>query len=155
MLWGEDISQKRGLMKKGEKDSTEYRLNVNSFPSSHLFRGQKIGNVPIKTRSLSAFPWFLAPALCWPLCSCKEAASLKHHRKKTVVPQTMKSPAHRHLQNRQATMLAEFSTCCYSSRKNVIPAALQRFISKSHQLPKRTLTLRCPFSGAEPPGTNP
>lgn len=53
---------------------------------------------------------------------------------------------------RQATKPAEFSTCCYSSRKNVIQAALLRAISKSLQLPKRTLTLRCPLLGVESPG---
>lgn len=55
---------------------------------------------------------------------------------------------------RQATKPAEFSTCCYSSRKNVIQAALLRSISKSLQLWERTLTLRCPLLGAESPGKN-
>lgn len=77
------VSRKEGLIKEREKDAVDYRLNLNSFPTSHLFRGQKIRNVPpIKTRSLSAFPRFLDPALCWALCLRKEAASLKHHRKK-------------------------------------------------------------------------
>lgn len=81
------VSQKRGLIKKGGKDAIDQGLNLNSFPTSPHFRGQKIGNVPpIKTRSLSAFPWFSTPALCWPLCLCKEAASLKHHRKKQLSP---------------------------------------------------------------------
>ena len=113
---------------------------------------------PIKTKSLSAFPWFLA--LHWPLCLCQKAASLKHYRgkkDKTIVPPTRQwSRLHSAISNvgrRQCP--AEFSTCCYSSRKNEIPAALQRFISKSHLLPKRTLTLCCPFPEAETPGTNP
>lgn len=41
----------RGKIKR--EDSVDYRLNLNSSPTSHLSEGKKIANVtPIKTRSL-------------------------------------------------------------------------------------------------------
>lgn len=164
MLPGEGISQKRGLIKKGEPDCIAFRLNLNFFPTLYLFRGQKVRKVSPNKQDLSplslfAFPWFLALALCWASLSlqrrCFTETLLKKKNTHTVVPQIMRSPASRHFQCRQATMLAEFSTCCYSSRKNVIPAALLRSKSKSLLLPQRTLTLHCPLSGAETPGRTP
>lgn len=152
-----EVSFKRGE----KKDSIDERLNLNSSRCLTPLQGTRDWNCCSNQNKISLClsvilsPCFVLASLSLPKSCFIETSQRK--KDKAVVPSTRQwSRLHSAISNvgrRQCP--AEFSTCCYSSRKNVIPAALQRSISKSHLLPKSTLTHCWPFPGAETPGTNP
>lgn len=154
---GHEVSLQRNASLKMEERVCWLQMKPPLFPRLTPLQETKGWKRPSNQNKISfCLSMILSSRLALTVWLLPRVASLKRHRESEraqLSPDNEVAPPLRHFQRAgRRQCWQNFSTCCYSSRENVIQAALLRSRSKSLPLWERALTLPSPCQGQKYPG---